>query len=202
MSAEDGPMDVARRVFAAFESRDWPALAALVDPAEQQRSHEAQLAALTSWAQARPDKIAGTGMRSFTSDGDLDPALLQRFADTQIPAFREGRTLGQLAGLSPRAFMVESLAASHGGSSFGFGGLVSSWRVVLGAVIESEQLAHVAYRTTVDGDIPPFPWRVSVLSLARGAGGDWLLMPDDEFTFGLGFASMLFGPPGDGAPAP
>jgi hypothetical protein len=198
---QNAPVDVARSFFDAFEGGQWERLSAMLDPDEIARLRDEHLALLTSWAQHRPDKQrdSGTGTRiySFTSEPTADPATLERFADTPIPAFRGRPTLGQVAAMSPVALVAEWFAASFGGPGrgvFGVEGAPSARHEILGAVAEGDNMAHVVYRPNIDGAVWHFPWHVAVLSLKSAGDGGWLVLENDELRMGRGVSHMLFHP--------
>jgi hypothetical protein len=202
--AQQVPTEVVRSAFAALRDSDWAAFATLMDPDEQKQFRDQQLAVLTAWAQRRPAPVAQNSMSSLSAGSTPDPAAVSRFSDTHVPAFRGSPTLGQIATMAPRAFVIEWLAAAYSGPlglhSFSFGGPRSARRVILGAVIEGDSLAHVVYRA--DGIVRRYPWQVSVLSLKRQPGGDWFLLIRHELALGPGMLNLLFHAPGETSGGP
>lgn len=120
-----------------------------------------------------------------------DPKLVTRFADTRIRAFRGNPTLGELAALSPSAFVAEVLIASY---DSGGPGIPSFHRECLAVVFEDETLAHVVCRAGPP-EMSENPWRVSISSLKRRLDGQWRVLPAWDLLAGGGMMRALFEPP-------
>jgi hypothetical protein len=168
------PTEVVATAFSALESEDWSRLAELTHPdaLAEYRSH--QIAFLLAWAEylSKDESVRGGG---FGSSGEIKPELLARFADQELDWVPEHPTIGELAALSPKNFFARWMRAGYRERPLAGRRLPGIPRQILGAVSESERLAHVVYRGMewMPGEA------IHVMSLSR-ADGDWLLMQNME----------------------
>ncbi len=176
--AQTSPQAAAHDFLAAMEGRRWREAAALVDPEQLAPYREETLAILVAWAQQRDAMrrrpLRGSGaLTALSTDGKLDPRALARVGGTPVPAIRGVRTLRDLAALPPAEFLahVAELADMRSADSLS-GSVDSSTHRILGAVNESDSVAHVLYRSEGSGVRYDDPYHVEVLAAVR-RGDRW-----------------------------
>lgn len=195
-AAQPAPEDAARSVLAAFERGDWDAVVGAVDPDAIATFREQELALLAAWLEQRDAMRASrdAGERSFgySSDGVLRPEQIVHLRSVRVQVFPGAPTFGALVALSPAAFFRQWLEAAHDPPPGGE--LASDARVrrrVLGAVVEGDSLAHVLYRLEGEGHQYEQAWTVEVLALRRSAGVWRMLLPNQDFAWGVSLMHRL-----------
>ncbi len=192
--AQTSPRAAAHDFLSAIESRRWREAAALVDPEQLAPYREETLAILVAWAQQR-DEIRRRPLRrsgaltALSTEGKLDPQALARVGDTPLPAIRGVRTLRDLAALPPADFLAHVLELADIRSADSPGDLVeSSTHRILGAVNESDSVAHVLYRAEDPRVRYDDPYHVEVLATVR-RGDRWYVHGSHR---GAGFTRLAF----------
>jgi hypothetical protein len=186
VSAQSPPATVAQRYFAAIVAQQWDSAAALVDPVSQRGFRNRVLSYLLFVAEQRPTirrSMQGSGSGGLAA-GDLDAAptaaQLAKYGEWHVGVYPGAPAIKDLAALSPADLLARSYAAS---SVLCIEGSCQAERplgrpLVLGAVIESDSIAHALYRET-RSDTSTLAhgedrWRVEVIHLFKRDDG-WLV---------------------------
>jgi hypothetical protein len=178
VAARPDPAEVVQVAFAAFERRDWKALAALVHGDRLASFQRHQIAYLTAWTQSSEARAQakGKGGSSFAmiyDDDSFPPEAIAKVAGVRIAAFSPPQTIGDLAALSPPAFFEAWCQAAYGRMTRGVGSVKAGLqRRVLGQVFEDDSLAHVVYRTE---------WKYAVETMPlKWSEQRWQLLLNDD----------------------
>ena len=179
----DTPRAVAEEFFARLERTDWDGAAALVRPASRQRLRD--IAMVSTYMQYATEDETGSG--GTTMDDVPGPAEVSRYASRRLYGLEGVHTYGELAALSPEAFLARWFRSLD--AELGISGIP---RVVVEAVVEGDSLAHVLYRPHYAaakgrgrmelGNARPLNWSVEVLTLRR-VGRAWRAYLNDELVF-------------------
>src|SRR5712664_991605 len=149
VSARPDPASVVEAAFLAFDRADWTALAGTVDDDELRTFHDRQIAYFASWPAMKnataKAKLSGVGFVMFSYDDSLPADAIRQVADVTIPGFPSSLPIGKLAGLSAAGFFETWCKAAYGRRIVGLKTNLQSR--VLGQAFDSDNLAHVLYRT-------------------------------------------------------
>ncbi|HET9986133.1 MAG TPA: hypothetical protein VFQ38_21210 [Longimicrobiales bacterium] len=206
----EAPEDIVRRAIDALEAGDWLAVAHLVHPEELARHTEQW----RQYARPVPHTVTAQEMRrhepempeavaAYLADRhnrvalDLDAHLVREFAGVRSPEELEALAADELLARHLEArdprwqFRVWAERAGRDVPPEIAGEVPPvPDRIVIGAVHEDEDLAHVLYRCRPRGAPPGQGW-LEVGSLRRSAEG-WRLIPSGDL-FGEGSVSYSFG---------
>lgn len=181
MSANGSALDAAARFLTALSDRDVDTVAAAVDPSVLSVFQQQCLLALAADCLRHELELeTGHPIACLVPARANDPANLERYGSTPMPAFAGAPTISALAALTPVAFFAAALATNvtrlrpfrlaTGAPAF----------TVLGEIMESDTQAHVLYRQhSIDGCEVPSDDAVQRLSLVRH-GGEWFVQLDRQ----------------------
>jgi hypothetical protein len=196
--AQSTPRDVVQEYFVAIDDRRWSDAVAVLDPEQLGPARENMLGVLVGWIQQRDElrrmrrrRRSSGGLTPLSFDGTLAEAL-SRFGDTPLPAIPGVRTLRDLAALPTPEFTARLLEASDLRSEEGFRRMAeSSTRRILGAVAESDSVAHVLYRSEGPDVRNDDPYHVEVVATVR-RGERWYVRrrPGEAGSGSLAFLVM------------
>jgi hypothetical protein len=175
---DETPVATVTAAFDALERGEWRSLAAMIDPASLAGVREHHLGFLVA-AHNMPS-VAGTGGGSFVAMQSPSGDALERYGSLRIREIPGSPTIRELTQMSPEDFFVRwQQACRH--VPLWARGAAALWRlfhreeerdeektpVVIGAVAEGDDVAHVVYRQSGYVD----PWRVQLITVKRGSGG-------------------------------
>lgn len=207
----EAPEDVVRRAIDALEAGDWPAVAHLVHPEELARYAEQWRQSarpvphtITAQEMQRHEPEMPDAVAAYLADRhnrvalDLDAHMVREFAGVRSPEEVEALAADELLARHLQArdprwqFRVWAEREGHDvpPETAGEAPPIPE-RIVIGAVHEEEDLAHVLYRYRPREAPSGHGW-LEVISLRRAAG-DWRLIPAGDL-FGEGSVSYIFGP--------
>ncbi len=185
------PVGTVTAAFEALERGAWRSLAAIIDPASLVAVREQQVGFLVAARMMPP--VGGKGGGSLVAVQSPSGDLLERYGSVRVREFPGAPTIRDLTQMSPEDFFVRwQQACRH--VPLWVRGAAALWRlfhrkeaeqdeeqapVVIGAVTEGDDVAHVVYRQAGFAD----PWRVQLVTVKRGPGG-WRIALD-PFQLGL-----------------
>lgn len=186
MQAQSGPSQVAESAFDALSHRDWPSLAALIDPAALDTLRQMSLGLVILFTEERKAGKEGGG---YNPQDVRIPDHLPTLGAEHVSSFHGNPTIAQLASLSSSEFFIRWCEAVYGSVLAGDSvyDRVNLQRHIVGELLESDSLAHVLYRrearhVEVNELVIDLPGYLMVLP-ARKLQGQWRL----EFNSDLGW---------------
>jgi hypothetical protein len=141
------PIEIAGALFDALTEHSWVSVADLIDSAEIDAFRDQHLDGLVAFAEFQdiqtqlPER---RGISGYIIRGG-ERRDLEKYAELKLPAFTDVATLGDLAALAPVQFLAKWIEATQRRGGWGSRG-PRSRRIILGAVMEGDSLAHVLYR--------------------------------------------------------
>jgi len=179
----DEAVDLVQETFKAYEARDWERVVDLTHPDSMSQVHQSILEDAGRWRIMPPPEEM--------HPPDTHPAVLEYFGQMQArfekhgnPVLREmGVNTGEeLAALSPRDSLLRFLQAKYIAPDRYFDGRGPvRTRRALGAVHESENVAHVVYRLHTDMGTLGADDELYVVSVHRRRG-EWRVVLNAELS--------------------
>jgi hypothetical protein len=181
----------------ALRQGEWVQAASMVLSDEAARRQDEELATISSCFQVI-DQGAGATPSALVIVSDPDhpsPPQWPRYRERRVSTFPGSPTLGELAALTPGAFLARAMAAVAGPARRGRPGSDRRpFPLSLGVVYEREDLAHLLFRIEHPEEEPGVR-AVRLVSFGREAGA-WRLYLEHEL--GMAFSP---GPPWPDRPA-
>jgi hypothetical protein len=184
-SSQTTPAQVVHAAFQAFSGSDWQTFASLVHPDALAAFRTAQLGSAVGWTLVRRDPKTRHRNIAITPSDYVTPDAIDMVKDLRLAEFPGEPTIGELAALSPRDFLVRWCeAAFRKREHTPWLSIQATKRAVIGEVMEGDTLGHVLYRQ--EGESVWLAGSLKVMSLKQVAG-QWLILLNDDviWTFPL-----------------
>jgi hypothetical protein len=174
------PEETVRAFFAALDGGRWDEAAGYVLPEAARQQRDLDLSMRLARLEQLPEGRGGNF--TITSNGTVDPELLERFGSTPVRSLRGVSTLAEAAELAPEVYMARLMEMGTSGPPGA--GMPAASHALIGVVVENDSLAHALYRAT-GGPLRSEPDAAEVLKVRRH-DGRWYVVPGD-----LMFSAMV-----------
>jgi hypothetical protein len=198
MEAQGSPTQIVESAFVAVAHRDWPVLAALIDPTALDSLRQESLGLMILGTEERKAGKEGGG---YNPQDVVIPDHLPRVGSERVSQFPDNPTIAQLASLAANDFFQRWCAAVYRPDSEEdpVREVVGLQRRMIGEAQETDSLAHVLYRresrhVEMNELFIDVPGRVMVMPL-RKVQNRWRLLLNDDLGWQVSFMEILHARP-------